>query len=145
VSEYVALYELYFQNPQAMEDSAKDDLEINRTLIQDALSSQPGVYYKWARLAAIGEARAASAKYHAKEAVYPKLVNFYRDNLPGKVTEAKIEAAALSSDEYQQALASYIKLEEIAVSLRSMERAMAQRLEMLRSINSRIKAELNNE
>lgn len=146
-SKYVQLFELFLEDPKELEDAIETDLTVSRDDVHPHLTDQAGLYFKWARLAAIAESRAERQKILVKEDLAPRARKTARTLLGGetkKPTEKAIEDQALMDLHYKAGVTLLHDLEEVAATLKGAERAMAQRAEMLRSLNSRQRVELQS-
>lgn len=147
MSSHEELYEAFSSSQDLMEEMALQDIEIDRDAPLDTyLYTQAHLYYKWANLATIADARAAKQRILVKEELWPLAREGARVTLTNKgdkVTESRIDDVASVNAAYRGGQSRLIDLEAMAASLRSAERAMHQRLEMLRSINSRQRVELS--
>lgn len=142
---YEQLYDAYLADQAALEADACRDLAIDRdSPIEGYLYTQAQDYFKWATLAAISEARAAAQKYRVKEELWPLARAQARTVLKAsgeRITESQVDDCAAVNAAYRSGQTKLVELEEVAGTLRAAERAMAQRLEMLRSLNSRQRVE----
>lgn len=149
MSNYSSLFESFLQDPNLLEQTALTDLEIDRDLpLDDYLHTQASHYFKWGALAAIAEGRAARQKYRVKEELWPIArtnARTYLKTAGEKITEGAVDDKAMLDAVYRKGLELLNDLEVVANTLRSAERAMAQRVDMLRSVNSRQRSELEGQ
>lgn len=138
------MYEALLQDASLLEQAAEVDIRIDRDGPLD-LYTQPQNYFKWSALAGIAESRANRQRCRVKEELWPLAREQARMNLQArgeKVTESKVDDVACVNASYRAGQNLLVDLEAAAAVMRSAERAMAQRMEMLRSLNSRQKVEL---
>lgn len=142
------MFDQFLQDPDALEAKVLEDLEIDRSGdIEEYLRTQSERYFTWAALASVAEARAARQKYVVNDELWPvartmaRAIEEQRSEGGRRPSEARIDELAALNDEYRNGRQELVELEKIAGVLRGAERAMAQRLEMLRSLNSRQKVE----
>lgn len=147
MSSHEELYQAFCDAPGLMEDMALADIELDRAAdIAGYLYTQSANYFKWANLATIADAHAARQRNVVKEELYPIARERARATIMqrgDKPTEAKVDDLASVDAAYRGGQSRLVDLEAMAASLRAAERAMFQRLEMLRSINSRQRVELS--
>jgi hypothetical protein len=147
VSRYAILYDQFLDDPESLEADANADLEITRDEPVDGyLYDQAQRYFKWASLASIAEAKASAQKHLVKEVLWPlarRNARIFLERSGGRITEGALDDGALMDEDYSQGRTKLVELEEVASVFRGAERAMQQRMEMLRSLNSRQRVELD--
>jgi hypothetical protein len=145
MSSFQELYDAFCENPELLGQMALEDLKIDRDApLQPYLYEQAQNYFKWASLASLAQAKANAQRFKVKEELWPEARQEARGSLEGnsaKVTEGRIDDLAMLDEDYRAGQTSLVELEHVAETLRAAERAMAQRLEMLRSLNSRQRGE----
>lgn len=132
------------QDPQALQDLATQDLSVSDSKLQSQMMTQPERYFFWGQMAARAEGARRSQEYKVKEILWPEARNIAREGLKrtgGKITEGNVDDIAMLNSDYRQGVEDLVKAEEFSATLRAAEQAMRQRMEMLRSLNSRQRAD----
>lgn len=131
-----------FRDPQALQDLAAQDLAISEVELKAQMANQPTRYFFWARMAAQAEKIAKSTGYEVKEILWPQARKKARASLGlsgGKITEGAVDDIAMLDSDYRDGVERLTADEEFSSTLRAAEQAMRQRMEMLRSLNSRLR------
>lgn len=132
------------QNPEILERIASEDLRLSESTLYHSLLTQAERYFFWARMASKAESQRRTVEYRVKEELWPQARKEARAKLSmagQKITEGSVEENALLDSDYRAGKAELVKAEEFSAVLRAAEQAMRQRMEMLRSLNSRQRAE----
>ena len=132
------------QDPEKLQALATQDLNVSEERLQSQLMTQPERYFFWGKSAAKAEAARRSQEYRVKEILWPEARNIAREGLKrtgGKITEGNVDDIAMLNSDYRQGVEELVKAEEFSATLRAAEQAMRQRMEMLRSLNSRQRAD----
>ena len=145
---YDDLYSTFLEEPELLEAKVAEDLAITPGADLDGyLRTQAERYFYWAALASIAESRASKQKHRVQEELWAMARTKARldaESRSQKVTEGRLDEVASLDNEFREGRDLLCELEAISGIFRGAERAMYQRLEMLRSLNSRQRVELNN-
>ena len=134
------------RDPASLQAIATTDLSLSEDTLYNSLLTHAGRYFFWARMAARAEAERRSVEFKVKEELWPQARQCARESIKfkgGKVTEGSVDDEALLDGDYRAGRAELVQAEEFSAVLRAAEQAMRQRMEMLRSLNSRQRAELS--
>lgn len=105
------------------------------------LAEQTNLYREWALYANLADAEEKASKVFLEKTVLPTQRLAARkiasDRGIAKPTKQDLEDVAFLSDEYRIAQQNHLRAQEVAGRFRAVERSMAQRAEIVRSINSR--------
>lgn len=145
MDSYETIYKRYRADLSVMEEDARNDLTIDRDDVLLNMLHQAELCFKWGRITALAQSeyeqtkRAYSAsgwnaaKYAAREAL---------SAAGEKITESRLDEEAWRNTGYQAIAKRLSEIELIYETLKKAESAMWQRKDMLQSLNSRQRAEL---
>lgn len=141
-----AMFDHYCQHPEKLDEDAFRDVNLDAEGVVDGMLTQAETYLKWARLSAIAEAQYEELEHHVKKVCWYEACSYARDSIAktgDKPTEQRINEIATSSKDYQRHVLMLNKASAIAATFKRIEYAMLQRKDMLQSLNSRQRAELD--
>lgn len=126
--------------------SISDVFQVDRTNINEELSNQAALYAYFAVLASDAEAEAQEAKFD-KEVLEAQKYAEYREACEKskdgtKITEALLKNLVINDEDVKKAELRLINSDKTASILTKLERAMAQRKDMVFSIASNARMEL---
>jgi hypothetical protein len=119
------------------------DLDIKTTQINEMLIGQPSMFAWYGVLAALAKSK-ANKKYSQLKQLQASKYLYYRDQL-GKATEATVDAAIKSDEAYIKLESEYQQSEYEAQVLLIAREAFEQRKDMLISLSSNMRAEMDDD
>ena len=143
----IDIYRHYAENPGALDDVVDKVLWIDEARLPEHLASHSSDYFYWANLYAIAKYEVEKATHHAEEVILVDARKSAREKLVQekriRPTKDAVEEIARSSKAYRQASENVIKAKYVASRFQELRQALAQRSDMLQTINARHCKELN--
>lgn len=147
MSKLRQLYQFYAENPEKLDETAEKVLWIDESRLSEHLASHSSDYFYWANLYAISKYEVEKATHHVNEVVLVDCRARARQKLAEekkvRVTKDAVEELALADPAYQKASEQLIKVKYVSSRFAELRQALAQRSDMLQSLNARHCKELN--
>jgi hypothetical protein len=142
VEDWDAQYEQLKSNPSLLREMITRDLAINDSSIMLEMAKQPAQYAKWAYF----ESRAEEASRKA-DATYKETLALVKNEIrtAGKISVAACDDLATVDERVKSIRDNVLDLEAVSGLLKQVRLGSAQKKDMVQSINSRQKAEMEME
>lgn len=139
---FAQFYEEIKSDPLALERLLIEYSGFDREYPTNSMDSHSQHYMLWAFMHAQAEADERSLKNLINETILPREREQARKELPGRPTKDQINDIVVQKEDYQDTQEAYNEAQKFTLILKEMKEAMKQRGDMMRSLNSRQKAEL---
>jgi hypothetical protein len=142
VADWDKEYEQIRTNPALLREMIVRDLSINDNAIMMEMATQPLKYAKWAYFEACAEEAVRRADAAHKE-ILAEVKNTIRSN--GKISVAACDDLAIVDPRVVQAKTFLLDRETVSGLLKQVRIGSSQKKDMIQSINSRQRAEMEME
>jgi len=140
--EQIQSYDIIINNV-SYPNTFREDIRLDRTILEDEFANQPGKYAYWSTLLAYAKdqesklKRAMGIKYaQADNAARLEASELQKSGDPRKFTEKMFEGMAKTNADYQRSELAYFEARLLSDLLRTAEDSMSQRKEMLISLGA---------